>query len=147
MKPPLRTAKDVAAIRVGLQDGTIDAIATDHAPHSQEEKEREFDYAPFGIVGLETALPVVLRLVEEGVLTLRDVVLKMSVNPAKIIGISRGNLGIGEVADITVINPAATWVVDAGNLKSKSRNTPFDGWKMRGRVSYTIVGGRVVYRG
>ena len=146
MKPPLRTAKDVAAVRFGLQDGTIDAIATDHAPHSQEEKEREFDYAPFGIVGLETALPVVLRLVEEGVLTLRDVVLKMSVNPAKIIGISRGNLGIGEVADITVINPAATWVVDAGNLKSKSRNTPFDGWKMRGQVSYTIVGGRVVYR-
>ena len=147
MKPPLRSAREVAAVRAGLQDGTIDAIATDHAPHSQEEKEREFDYAPFGIIGLETALPIVLRLVEEGVLTLRDVVLKMSVNPARILGINKGSIAIGEAADITMIKPGATWVVDAGNLKSKSRNTPFDGWKMRGMVSYTIVGGRVVYRG
>ena len=146
MKPPLRTARDVEAVRIGLQDGTIDAIATDHAPHSQEEKEREFDYAPFGIIGLETALPIVLRLVEEGVLTLRDVVLKMSVNPARILGINKGSIAIGEAADITMIKPGAAWVVDAGNLKSKSRNTPFDGWKMRGLVSYTIVGGRVVYR-
>ena len=146
MKPPLRSARDVAAVRAGLQDGTIDAIATDHAPHSQEEKEREFDYAPFGIIGLETALPIVLRLVEEGVLTLRDVVLKMSVNPARILGINKGSIAIGEAADITMIKPGAAWVVDAGNLKSKSRNTPFDGWKMRGLVSYTIVGGRVVYR-
>ena len=146
MKPPLRSAGDVAAVRIGLQDGTIDAIATDHAPHSQEEKEREFDYAPFGIIGLETALPIVLRLVEEGVLTLRDVVLKMSVNPARILGINKGSIAIGEAADITMIKPGAAWVVDAGNLKSKSRNTPFDGWKMRGLVSYTIVGGRVVYR-
>ena len=147
MKPPLRSARDAAAIRVGLKNGTIDAIATDHAPHSQEEKEREFDYAPFGIIGLETALPIVLRLVEEGVLTLRDVVLKMSVNPARILGINKGSIAIGEAADITMIKPGAAWVVDAGNLKSKSRNTPFDGWKMRGMVSYTIVGGRVVYRG
>lgn len=147
MKPPLRSARDVASVRIGLQDGTIDAIATDHAPHSQEEKEREFDYAPFGIIGLETALPIVLRLVEEGVLTLRDVVLKMSVNPARILGINKGSIAIGEAADITMIKPGAAWVVDAGNLKSKSRNTPFDGWKMRGMVSYTIVGGRVVYRG
>ena len=147
MKPPLRSAREVAAVRAGLQDGTIDAIATDHAPHSQEEKEREFDYAPFGIIGLETALPIVLRLVEEGVLTLRDVVLKMSVNPARILGINKGSIAIGEAADITMIKPGAAWVVDAGNLKSKSRNTPFDGWKMRGMVSYTIVGGRVVYRG
>ena len=146
MKPPLRSAKDIAAVRAGLQDGTIDAIATDHAPHSQEEKEREFDYAPFGIIGLETALPIVLRLVEEGVLTLRDVVLKMSVNPARILGINKGSIAIGESADITVINPGSAWVVDAGNFKSRSRNTPFDGWKMRGKVSYTIVGGRVVYR-
>ena len=147
MKPPLRSAREVAAVRAGLQDGTIDAIATDHAPHSQEEKEREFDYAPFGIIGLETALPIVLRLVEEGVLTLRDVVLKMSVNPARILGINKGSIAIGEAADITMIKPGTAWVVDAGNLKSKSRNTPFDGWKMRGMVSYTIVGGRVVYRG
>ena len=147
MKPPLRTWKDVEAVRKGLHDGTIDAIATDHAPHSQEEKEREFDYAPFGIVGLETALPLIFRLVEEGVLTLRELVLMMSLNPARILGIDKGNLGIGATADITVINPNTTWVVETVNLKSKSKNTPFEGWKMRGKVSYTIVGGRVVYRG
>jgi len=147
MKPPLRSARDVAAVRIGLQDGTIDAIATDHAPHSQEEKEKEYDYAPFGIVGLETALPLALRLVEEGVLAVRDLVFKMSVNPARIIGINKGNIGIGAAADITVINPKTVWVVEAGNLKSKSRNTPFEGWKMRGQISYTIVGGRVVHRG
>ncbi len=145
MKPPLRSAKDVAAVRAGLQDGTIDAIATDHAPHSQEEKEREFDYAPFGVVGLETAIPVALRLVEEEILTLRDVVLKMSVNPARILGIRKGNIGIGEAADITIIKPDASWVVAADKLKSRSKNTPFDGWKMRGQVNYTIVGGRVVF--
>lgn len=146
MKPPLRSLKDVEAVKNGLQDGTIDAIATDHAPHSQEEKEREFDYAPFGIVGLETALPVIMRLVEEGVLTLRDMIIKMSLNPARILGIDKGTLGTGAAADITVINPNSTWVVEAINLKSKSKNTPFEGWKMRGKVSYTIVGGRVVYR-
>ena len=146
MKPPLRTWKDVEAVRKGLHDGTIDAIATDHAPHSQEEKEREFDYAPFGIVGLETALPLIFRLVEEGVLTLRELVLMMSLNPARILGIDKGNLVIGATADITVINPNTTWVVETVNLKSKSKNTPFEGWKMRGKVSYTIVGGRVVYR-
>ncbi|MCC7202537.1 MAG: dihydroorotase [Nitrospirae bacterium] len=145
MKPPLRSAEDVAAVRAGLRDGTIDVIATDHAPHSQEEKEREFDYAPFGIVGFETALPVVLRLVEEGVLTIRDVILKMSLNPSRILRINKGGIGIGADADVTLINPNTTWVLEAANLRSKSRNTPFDGWKMRGKVSYTIVGGKVVY--
>ncbi len=147
MKPPLRSLKDVEAVKNGLKDGTIDAIATDHAPHSQEEKEREFDYAPFGMVGLETALPVIMRLVEEGVLTLWDMVLKMSLNPARIVGIDKGTLGTGTAADITVINPNTTWVVEPVNLKSKSKNTPFDGWKMRGKVSYTIVGGKVVFIG
>lgn len=147
MKPPLRTREDVEAVRKGLQDGTLDIIATDHAPHAQEEKEREFDYAPFGITGLETALPVVLHLVEEKALTLEEAIMKMSFKPAAILGIERGGLGIGAVADITVINPNATWVVEAANLRSKGKNTPFEGWKMRGKVTHTIVGGKVVYRG
>jgi dihydroorotase len=145
MKPPLRQGGDVEAVRKGLQDGTIDVIATDHAPHAQEEKEREFDYAPFGIVGLETALSLILHLVEEGILTLKDVVLMMSANPARVLGIEKGNLSIGVHADITIINPHETWVVETANLKSKGKNTPFEGWKMRGRVSATIVGGKVVF--
>lgn len=146
MNPPLRTRQDIEAVRKGVQDGTLDIIATDHAPHAQEEKEREFDYAPFGITGLETALPVVLNLVEEKVLTLEEAIRKMSSNPAKIIGVKRGTLSIGAVADITVINPNATWVVEAANLKSKGKNTPFEGWKMRGKVTHTLVEGKVVYR-
>jgi len=147
MNPPLRTREDVEAVKRGLQDGTLDVIATDHAPHAQEEKEREFDYAPFGITGLETALPVILNLVEEKVLTLHEAIMKMSFNPAKIIGIDRGTLSVGSVADITIINPDATWIVEATNLKSKGKNTPFEGWKMKGLVTHTIVGGKVVYQG
>ncbi|MDD5435035.1 MAG: dihydroorotase [Nitrospira sp.] len=146
MKPPLRTLKDVKAVREGLKDGTIDVVSTDHAPHSQEEKEREFDYAPFGIIGLETALSLVLQLVEQGDLTLRDVIFSMSVRPAEILGIQRGNLTQGAVADITIVNPNTAWVVEPDNIKSKSRNTPFTGWKMKGKVSSTIVAGNIVYK-
>ena len=145
MKPPLRTLKDVEAVRKGLQEGVIDVIATDHAPHAQVEKEMEFDSAPFGITGLETAVPIALQLVDEGVLTLNEMVLKMSVKPAKLLNIDRGNLSIGAVADITIIDPRETWVVDPAQLKSKGKNTPFEGWKMKGRVSVTIVGGKVVF--
>ena len=145
MKPPLRTLKDVEAVRKGLREGTIDVIATDHAPHAQVEKEMEFDYAPFGIIGLETALPIALQLVDEGVLTVNEMVLKMSVKPAKLLNIDKGNLSIGAVADIAVIAPHETWVVNPAQLKSKGKNTPFEGWKMKGRVSVTIVGGKVVY--
>ncbi len=147
MKPPLRTLKDVKAVREGLKDATIDAVSTDHAPHSQEEKEREFDYAPFGIIGLETAFSLVLQLVEQGELTLRDLIIRMSVRPAEILGIQRGNLKQGSVADITIVNPNTTWVVESESIHSKSKNTPFAGWKMKGKVSFTIVGGRVVYNG
>ena len=147
MKPPLRTLKDVEAVRKGLQEGVIDVIATDHAPHAQVEKEMEFDSAPFGITGLETAVPIALQLVDEGVLTLNEMVLKMSVKPAKLLNIDRGNLSIGAVADITIIDPRVTWVVDPAQLKSKGKNTPFEGWKMTGRVTHTIVGGKVVYKG
>lgn len=147
MKPPLRTLKDVEAVRKGLREGTIDIIATDHAPHAQSEKEMEFDSAPFGIVGLETALPIALQLVERGVLTVNEMVLKMSGKPAKLLNIDKGHLFIGAVADIAVIAPHETWVVDPAKLKSKGKNTPFEGWKMKGRVTHTIVGGKVVYKG
>ncbi|MBI5194355.1 MAG: dihydroorotase [Nitrospirae bacterium] len=147
MKPPLRRKKDVNAVIAGLKDGTIDVIATDHAPHSQEEKEREFDYAPFGIIGLETAFAIVFQLVEQGELSLRDLIVMMSVRPAQILGVEKGSLGIGAVADVTIINPNTTWVVEAENIKSKSRNTPFYGQKLKGKVNTTIVAGSIVYRG
>lgn len=145
MNPPLRTHSDQAAIRQGLADGTIDVIATDHAPHSPDEKEREFDQAPFGIVGLETALPLSLKLVADGVLSPARLVEALSVQPARITRIDRGRLGLGEVADITVIDPEREWKVDARKFKSKSRNTPFDGWKVRGLATHTIVGGKIVH--
>jgi dihydroorotase len=146
MNPPLRSNEDVEAVRSGLKDGTIDVIATDHAPHAPEEKEMEFDYAPFGIIGLETALSIIMQLVEEGLLTLNEMVMRMSSKPAMILGIDRGNLKPGAIADITIINPHSTWVVESVNLKSKGKNTPFEGWKLKGQVSITIVSGRVVYR-
>ncbi len=141
MNPPLRTSDDVAAIKQGLKDGTLDVIATDHAPHAEDEKSGEFDYAPFGIVGLETAVGLTLRLVEEGVLSLNEVVRKMSFNPAQTMKIGRGTLSVGVDADITIIDPNLVWTVDASQLKSKSRNTPFHGWKLKGKAMRTIVGG------
>lgn len=145
MNPPLRTADDVAAVKEALKDGTIDTIATDHAPHHLDEKDVEFNEALNGIIGLETSLPLSLRLVEEGVLTLPVLVEKMACNPAKILGINRGTLKAGSVADITVIDPNAVWTVEADKLASKSKNSPFLGRKMKGAAAYTIVSGRVVY--
>ncbi|GFE58244.1 dihydroorotase [Geobacter sp. AOG1] len=146
MNPPLREADDVAAIKQGLKDGTIDAIATDHAPHHIDEKDVEFNVALNGIVGLETSLPLSLKLVEEKVLTLSQLVEKMAGNPAKILGIDRGTLKAGAVADITVIDPAAEWKVDAEMLASKSKNSPWLGEKMKGGAAYTILGGKVVFK-
>ncbi|HTG00085.1 MAG TPA: dihydroorotase [Nitrospirota bacterium] len=142
MNPPLRTAADVEAIRQGLKDGTLDAIATDHAPHANDEKCCEFDFALFGIVGLETALGLTFRLVDEGVLSLADAIRKMTVNPATILKIERGALSVGYDADITIIDPSLEWTVDSSQFKSKSRNTPFHGWKLKGRAVQTIVGGK-----
>jgi dihydroorotase len=142
MNPPLRTAEDVAAIKQGLKDGTIDVIATDHAPHAADEKSGEFDYAPFGIVGLETALGLTFKLVEEGILSLSEVVRKLSINPASILKLNKGTLAVGAVADITIIDSDMPWTVKASEFKSRSRNTPFDGWKLKGRAIQTIVGGR-----
>jgi dihydroorotase len=146
MNPPLRGAADVAAIKAGLADGTIDAIATDHAPHQSDEKDVEFSSALNGIIGLETSLPLSLKLVEEKVLDLTALVEKMSLNPAKILGIDRGTLDTCAAADITIIDPALEWVVHAERLASKSKNSPFLGQQMRGAAVYTIVSGKVVYR-
>ena len=145
MNPPLRTWDDVLALRDGLRDGTIDAIATDHAPHAAQEKEQEFAAAPNGVVGLETALSLTLSLVEEGVLSLERAISLLSAGPALAFGIPGGSLRVGAAADVTIIDPAAGWEVDPARLKSRSRNTPFAGWKVKGRAIYTIVGGRVVY--
>jgi len=145
MNPPLREADDVAAIKEGLRDGTIDCIATDHAPHHLDEKDVEFNAAANGIIGLETSLPLSLKLVDDGILTLHELIEKMSVNPANILGISRGNLRAGNVADLTVIDPSAEWTVDTEKLSSKSRNTPFAGWKLKGAAVCTIRGGAVVF--
>jgi dihydroorotase len=146
VNPPLRTAEDVQAIRAGLADGTIDIIATDHAPHTADEKRREYDQAPFGMVGLETALPLTLALVEEGILPLDQAIAKLTCLPAAIVSLDKGHLGIGAAADIAIIDPNARWVLAPDQLHSKSRNTPFGGWKMTGRVVSTLVGGRVVYQ-
>ncbi len=145
MNPPLRSRKDVEAIKAGLKDGTIDVIATDHAPHAAFEKEREFDYAPFGIVGLETAWGLALVLAEEGVLTVEQVVAALTVQPARAFGLAKGTLAVGADADVTIVAPEAQWVVDPDRFKSKGRNTPFAGWKLKGQVVSTLVGGRVVH--
>ena len=145
MNPPLRTWKDVQAIKGGLRDGTIDAIATDHAPHATQEKQQGFTDAPFGIVGLETAWPLTLALVEEGILSLEAAVEKLSTAPAKAFGLSKGTLVVGADADVVVADPQEPWEVDPAKFRSKSRNTPFAGWKVKGRIKTTIVGGRVVF--
>ena len=146
MNPPLRSAEDVAAIKVGLADGTIDAIATDHAPHHLDEKDIEFNLALNGIIGLETSLPLSLKLVEDGVLTIQAMVEKMASNPAKILGLNRGTLKPGAPADVTLIDPSFEWTVEAEKLSSKSKNSPWLGEKMKGSAEYTIVGGKVVYK-
>ncbi len=145
MYPPLRGAEDVEAIKEGLRDGTIDAIASDHAPHSSVEKDVEFAYAANGIIGLETSLSLSLKLVLDGLLTLPQLIEKMSTNPARILKISKGSLAPGCDADITVIDLHRAWTVDAGTFRSKSRNCPFDGWDLAGKAIMTIVGGEVRY--
>ncbi len=146
MNPPLREGHDRDALLEGLRDGSIDVIATDHAPHHEDEKNVEFDRAPFGIVGLETAVPLGLdRLVHAGVVSLSRFVELMSVNPARIIGVPGGRLAAGDLADLTILAPDLEVTVDAAAFRSKSRNTPFDGWTLRGGVAATIVGGRPLY--
>jgi dihydroorotase len=145
MNPPLRSAKDRQAIIDGLADGTIDLIASDHAPHSVLEKDVEFDRAAFGIVGLETALPLSLKLVHNGVLSIETLIDKMAKAPARIIGVNN-DIKAGNTADLTVIDPDFSFTIDAGKFRSKGRNTPFDGTSVQGCACSTIVNGRVVYQ-
>jgi dihydroorotase len=147
MNPPLREVQDRDAMIEGLADGTIDVIATDHAPHHADEKLVEFDRAPFGIVGLETAVPLVFdRLVHSGRITLTRMIELLSVNPARVLKLPGGTLAEGQPADVTILAPDAQTTIRASRLRSKSKNTPFDGWSLRGSVAATIVDGRIVYR-
>ncbi len=148
VNPPLRTAKDIKGIIAGLKDGTIDAIATDHAPHSPEEKARSLTRAPSGMVGLETSLAITLtELYHTGKMKLPDLIRAMAYNPASILHLSsKGRLSLGGDADITIFDPEQEWVINPEEFASKSRNTPFAGRKVKGRVKYTIIGGNVIYQ-
>ena len=146
VNPPIRTADDVQALIDGIRSGVVDAIATDHAPHSAEEKARPLTRAPSGMVGLETSLAVTLTaLYHTGKMELTEIVRRMTVNPASILGLSKGRLALGNDADIVIFDPNEEWTVDPEQFASKGRNTPFAGWKVKGRVKYTIVGGTVIY--
>jgi dihydroorotase len=147
VNPPLRTKKDVNAITEGLRDGTIDIIATDHAPHHIDEKNIEFALAASGMVGFETALPLTITyLVSPGVLTIEDLVRKMCLNPSRILGLNKGSIEEGRIADITIIDINEEQVIDVNKFKSKSKNSPFNGFKLKGIVYHTIVNGKVVVR-
>jgi len=147
VNPPLRTALDLDAIRQGLADGTIDVIATDHAPHASEEKDVEYNYAPFGMVGLETALGLVYKeLVDSGWLKIEEAIAKLTVNPARILGLNKGTLSIGADADITVIDPDLEEVVDTSKFASQGKNSPFVGWQLKGLPVMTVVGGNIIMK-
>ena len=145
MNPPLRSNEDVEALRKALKDNTINCIATDHAPHSVDEKNCEYDKAAFGIVGLETALALgVTTLVEGGYLTPMELIEKMTINPANVLGIEKGDISVGKIADIAIVDADTLYNIDVNTFKSKGKNTPFDGYEVKGKVLYTIVGGKVV---
>ncbi|MBM7624284.1 dihydroorotase [Sporohalobacter salinus] len=147
VNPPLRSEEDVTALKEGLADGTIDAIATDHAPHAFEEKNVEYNYAPFGISGLETALPLVItELVKPGIISLEEAIEKLTINPAQILNLDRGRLKEGSKADITVLDLDEEYEVDVDEFYSKGKNSPFDGFKLLGRPKATIINGEVVMK-
>ncbi len=147
MNPPLRTKEDIDAVIGGLRDGTIDLLATDHAPHAREKKMRELDQAPFGIVGLETLIPITaLALIEPGHLTWPEVIRKLTVEPAALINIPKGTLQAGADADVTIINPDLEWTIDPAQFLSKSKNSPYGGWTVRARAHMTIVAGEIRYQ-
>ena len=145
MNPPLRTWRDVQALKEGLRDGSLDVIATDHAPHAVQEKQQEFAAAPFGVVGLETAVPLTLALVDEGAIPLERAVAALTTEPARVFGLSKGTLKSGVDADVVLVDPGATWEVKPDRLRSRSRNTPFAGWTVKGLVTLTMISGRIVY--
>lgn len=147
INPPLRTKEDVEAIKAGLKDGTIDAIATDHAPHTDSEKDVEFDFAPFGIIGLETALSLsVMELVEKKVLSWPDLITRMSVNPARILKINKGSLKKGVIADIIIIDPDKEYIYKKESIESKSKNSPFIDWRLKAKAAHVFVDGRLVMK-
>ncbi len=147
MNPPLRTWSDVEAVIEGIVDGTIELLATDHAPHSTEKKMREIDQAPFGIIGLETLLPISVKgLIEPGHLTWPELIAKLTVNPARLLGVPKGSLAPGSDADVTIIDPDVAWKIDPTRFRSKSRNCPFAGWDVKGRAVMAIVAGEIRYR-
>ncbi|MBI3009038.1 MAG: dihydroorotase [Candidatus Omnitrophica bacterium] len=147
MNPPLRAKDDIDTIKEGLRDGTIDVIASDHAPHTENEKDVEFDSAPFGVIGLETSLSLtIMELLNKGILTFSQLVEKMSANPARILGLKKGSLGVGMDADITVVDIEHKWVVDKSKLESKSKNSPFIGWELKGMATEVIVGGKIIIK-
>jgi dihydroorotase len=145
MSPPLRTEADRLAVIEGLRDGTIEVIATDHAPHHEDDKRCGLSCAAFGIVGLETMLPVSLDLVRGGVLSMNDLIAKMTCNPAQLLGLDSGTLNVGAEADVCIFDEKATWTVDREALVSKGKNTPWHGKQMTGQVTHTIKAGRVVF--
>ena len=146
MNPPLRAREDMEALIKGLQDDIMDVISTDHAPHSAEEKAKDLEHAPFGIVGLETSVALtVTNLVKKRYLTPMQMAAKMSYNPAKVLGIPKGTLDEGKIADITIIDPDKEYTIDVNTFESKGKNTPFDGYKVSGEVEYTILNGKIVY--
>ena len=145
MSPPLRAIDDVEAIKEGLQDGTIDIIATDHAPHDIADKQVEYQNACFGIVGLETALPLSLKLVDEKILSMGDVIKKLTSTPADIFNLEAGSLSLDNEADLLIFNPNLEYSIDISKFHSKSKNSPFDGWKVKGKVIHTLVKGKTAY--
>jgi len=145
MSPPLRTRKDVEHIKEGLRDGTIDIIATDHAPHDITDKQVEYQNACFGIVGLETALPLTLKLVDEKIFSMSDAIKKLTSTPADIFNLNAGNLSLGKGADISIFNPDFKYSINVSKFHSKSKNSPFDGWQVKGKVLHTLVRGKIVY--
>ena len=146
MNPPLRTREDMEALIKGLSDDIMDVISTDHAPHSAEEKAKDLEHAPFGIVGLETSVALTItNLVKKGHITPLQMAAKMSYNPAKVLGINKGTLNEGAIADVTIINPNKEYVIDSNECASKGKNTPFNGYRVSGEVEYTILNGNVVY--
>lgn len=147
MNPPLRAREDVEAVKAGLADGTIDVIATDHAPHTDSEKDVEFDSAPFGKIGLESALPVsIMELIDKKILSWDDLIKKLSVNPAEILGLKCGRLGKGDAADITILDPDKEYILKKEIIESKSKNSPFIGWKVKGKISTVFVKGKIVMK-
>ncbi len=145
VNPPLRTKRDTEVLLEGVIDGTIDAVVTDHAPHAAIDKEVEFDKAPFGIIGLETAFPLLHSFVIKGLLKIERLIELLTINPARIMGLKKGTLSPGADADITLIDPDRTYVIDKNKFYSRSRNTPFHGWKVRGAIEKVFVGGKLVY--